>query len=513
MVDKVKLEGSGSICGGNDHFMANLNTGPDWDTDEAMANAMTKMHSGMGAGVIKKTWVERLPVIIRLLEDTGLEFVKNPDGSYLRTTGFGQPGPWWMNIKNGWLIKKLLAKKIRAMDIDILDHIMLTRLFTSKGRIAGAAGFNVLDGTFYVLRGKVVVLALGKEANRATNNSTHNPFNTWIYPYNTGSNNVLAYKSGAKIHNLEMNEAATLIPKSFGCPGMNGINSMGGHELNGLGERFMGKYDPEFWENTVRRKQIAGTYQELIEGKGPPFYEDMRHLSKEDIDMLQNVLMPGDKATFPDYIQQRKIDLTKDMLEVELSEIHLGARLVTNERLESSIPGLFSGCSYLFLSGAMCGGYSAGLEAADEAGKISDLMDIDADEAASEKEYVFRPLTIKKGLSPREFENTIRQVMDYYMGFVRNGKGIKTAMEKLDLIESYEDRIKALDLRDLMRANEARHLLKHCQLSALAGTVRNESGRTVYARSDKPGTNEDLNRCIVIRKENGKPKVEFGAPL
>ena len=84
---------------------------------------------------------------------------------------------------------------------------------------------------------------------------------------------------------------------------MNGINSMGGRELNALGERFMGKYDP-MWENGMRRNQIQGTYQEMIEGKGPPFYMDMTHFTEEDARHLQYVLMPGDKATYTDWTEQ-----------------------------------------------------------------------------------------------------------------------------------------------------------------------------------------------------------------
>jgi adenylylsulfate reductase subunit A len=513
LVDKAKLEGSGSICGGNDHFMANLNTGPAWDTDEAVGEAMKRAHEGVSAEVITKRWAKIMPIIIKILEDSGLEFVKNPDGTYHRTTGFAQPGPWWMNIKNGWLMKKLLAKKIRSLDIDVLDHVMGSRLFKSNGRIAGAAGFNVLDGAFYALRAKTVVLALGREANRATNNSSLNPFNSWCYPYNTGSNNVLAYQVGAKIHSLELNDMGTLMPKGFGCPGMNGINSMGGHELNAFGERFMGKYDPEFMENTIRRKQVAATYQELIQGKGPPFHMDMRHLSKEDNDLLQNVLMPGDKATFLDYLAQKKMTFATHPLEIEVSEIHLGGRLVINDMLESTVPGLFSGCNFHFLSGAMCGGYSAGLEAAKQAKKMANLDEIDKDELNAERKYVFQPLKNKVGLSPRGFENTIRQVMDYYMGYIRNEKGIETALEKLDLIASYADKIKASNLHELMRANEARHLLKHCQLSTLAGTRRKESGRTIYVRSDYPDISAEFSGCLEVWQENGKQKIAFGKPL
>jgi adenylylsulfate reductase, subunit A len=513
LVDKGKLEGSGSICGGNDHFMSNLNTGPDWDTDVAVVNSMKRAHEGITATQLMNGWVKHSPAVIQLLEDSGLQFARNPDGSYVRTTGFAQPGPWWMNIQNGWFIKRLLAKKIRGMGIGVVDNIMLTRLLKKGNRISGAVGFNILDGNFYVLKGKTVVLALGREANRAGNNSTNMPFNTWGLPYNTGSNTVLAYFAGAKVQNLELNEMATLLPKGFGCPGMNGMNSMGGHELNALGERFMGKYDPKNWENTVRRIQVAATYQELIAGKGPPFYMDMRHLSKEDNEFLQNILMQGDKATFLDYIQQKKITFAADPLEVECSEIHLGGRLLINEHFESTIEGMFSGCNFHFLSGSMCGGYAAGIDAANAAMKLDKIAEPDLKEISAEKESVYQPLERKSGMKPKEFEHVIRQIMTYYMGYIRNAEGIKLAREKLGLVESSMETMRAENLHELMRSLEARHLLRHCQLSALACAERKESGRTIYVRSDYPNPGPDMNKCIVLWQENGEHKMSFGSPI
>jgi succinate dehydrogenase/fumarate reductase flavoprotein subunit len=139
--------------------------------------------------------------------------------------------------------------------------------------------------------------------------------------------------------------------------------------------------------------------------------------------------------------------------------------------------------------------------------------EIDKDELDAERKYVFQPLKNKGGLSPRGFENTIRQVMDYYMGYIRNEKGIEIAREKLDLIASYADKIKASNLHGLMRANEARHLLKHCQLSALAVTRRKESGRTIYVRSDYPDINKEFSRCLEVWQESGEQKIAFGKPL
>ncbi|MBW1803814.1 MAG: FAD-binding protein [Deltaproteobacteria bacterium] len=295
MLDKGKLESSGNLGGGNDHFMAILNSGPETDSTEALVNFFKSPRLGLTERVIEEAWAKMMPPVLDVLQEVGVEFVKNKDGTWLRTVGFGQPGNWWININNGHIIKRLIAKKVRDMDIEVLDHIMVTKLFKGDGRIAGCTGYNVLDGTFYTIKAKKVVMAFGNIATRGWTNSTNNPYNTWFSPYITGSQFVLPYEAGVKILNIETGQWSTLIPKGFGAPGMNGINSMGGHELNALGERFMGKYDP-MGENGLRINQISGTYQELVEGKGPPFYMDMTHLNDNDVRHLQYVLMPGDKV-------------------------------------------------------------------------------------------------------------------------------------------------------------------------------------------------------------------------
>jgi len=385
---------------------------------------------------------------------------------------------------------------------------MITKLLKSGDRITAAVGFHVLDGTFYLLKAKALVMALGNCTPRATTNSTGNPFNTWQYPYNVGSYCVLAYEAGAKLINLDVEHPVTLLPKGYGAPGMNGLNGMGGHELNALGERFMGKYDP-MWENGLRRNQVLGTYQELLEGKGPPFYMDARHLSKEDLDLLQNILMVGDKETYNDYLAQKGITFATHPLEVEISEIAFGGKILMDENFESSVKGLFSGCHFFSFSGAICGGFSAGNKAAQTAFTASPTTLQDG-EVVSEKEMIFRPLRVRAGLSPREFENAIRQVMDYYMGFVKNEKGIELALERLKLIESYMGRIEAHDYHELMRANEVRHLLKQCQLTTRAVLERRETGRTTYRRSDYPQLNPEYNnKCLAIWQEAGEARLVF----
>jgi adenylylsulfate reductase subunit A len=508
LVDKGKIESSGCLGGGNDHFMAILNSDPETDSEDAVVNFYKGPTSGYTPEMISR-WVRVMPPILDVLQEVGVEFVKNPDGTLLRTVGFGQPGNWFINIKNGHMIKRRLAKKIREMGVEVLDHVMVTKLLKQDHRIIGAIGYHVLEGSFYIIRAQAVVLALGNSANRVMTNSTGNPYNSWHSPFNTGSQFVLAYEAGASLINLDLKQQATLVPKSFGSAGMNGINSVGAHELNALGERFMGKYHP-MMENGPRRNQILGTHQEQIEGKGPPFHMDMRHCNKEDLYYLQYVLMPGDKATFLDYCEQRGIDFAKYPMEVELSEIELSGMILTHDNFESTVNGLYNGCVFYSFSGSMCSGYIAATEAAKALPQTDKMPNVNPAEVSREKKRIFKPMKTKNGIGYERFERAIRQVMTYYMGYVRNQKGMETALERLNFIERYVEKLHASNLHELMRANEAVHLLKTCQLSTRATMERKESGRTLYRRSDYPDINPDCNKSLVLWQESGEIKSSWG---
>ena len=116
-------------------------------------------------------------------------------------------------------MKPLIAKKIREIGVDVLDNVMITRLVVKDGRMVGAMGYNVLNGEFHVIRCKTAVLALGPRATRVTTNSTRNPFNAQFPSHNTGAQYILAYEAGARIGCLDTRQIATVLPKSFGCPG------------------------------------------------------------------------------------------------------------------------------------------------------------------------------------------------------------------------------------------------------------------------------------------------------
>ena len=507
LMDKGKLESSGCIGGGNDHYMAVLDEeGVAHDAAEDLIKFYAKPLNGWTPAMLRNGWYAHMRPMLEKLEAAGVEFGRTPDGRYHRTQGFGQPGTWWVHIANGMTIKRVMARIVRESGVDVLDRVMAVKILTDGGKACGALGWNVSTGEFHIIRAKTVVSAQGRSATRGTDNSTHNPYNVWMYPYNTSAGVVLGYDAGAAVTELDTYQRATMLPKGYGCPGMNGINSSGAHEINALGERFMGKYDP-MWENGVRNNQIQGTFQEQLEGSGPPFYMDMRHVDEAVVRELQDILMPGDKATFLDYCEQRGVDFATAPMEVELSEIEFSGMLATDDGFRSTVPGLYNGCVFYTFSGSMCSGYLAGRSAASEAGAVPDLDGLEA-EIEAERARIAAPLAPRGDALPQAmFEASIRQVMSYYMGFVRNGKGMEVALERLAFIASQADKLSASNMHELMLAHESLHLLQSSTLSTLCSLERRESGRSIYRRSDYPEKDPALDRVLAVRRGADGPEV------
>ena len=409
LADKGKLESCGSLGGGNDHFMAVLNSGaPGDDAQTAIDFYCTPMTGYTPAHV--RQWLDTMPRMISMLKSLGIEFLHNPDGSFYRTTGFGQPGSWWTHINNGKYIKRRLGGLVRSRGVDILEYFQCTRLLVSEGRVVGAAGFHVLDGSFHVIRARAVVLALGRLAGRVSVNSSLNPFNSAFSPFITGSQIALGYEAGAEIITLDTEQEATLIPKGWGCPGMNGITSSGARGINALGERYMAKYHP-MMEVGPRCLLVRGTSQEQSEGNGPPFVLDLTHIDKDILHHLQYDSMPGDKETWNDYCAQAGIDFSTKPMEVELSELYINGIMYLKDNFESrSVNGLFGGSMFHDFSGSICSGYIAGTHAVEACSRYA-LADMDDEKIQQEKERVFLPLHTEDGIRQEKFEAAIRQVM------------------------------------------------------------------------------------------------------
>jgi succinate dehydrogenase/fumarate reductase flavoprotein subunit len=109
---------------------------------------------------------------------------------------------------------------------------------------------------------------------------------------------------------------------------------------------------------------------------------------------------------------------------------------------------------------------------------------------------------VREGYSPREFEELIRQTMNYYMGYNRNQKGLEIALEKLRLIERYSAEIKATNPHELTRANEALHLLPYAQMMVIA-VIKRGAFQGFYKRADVEANKEIRRKHVSLWRQGG----------
>ncbi|MEL7566105.1 MAG: FAD-binding protein [Dehalobacterium sp.] len=517
IIDKANIYRSGCASAGNDHFLAFLELGEEWDTKKAFLDYYERLTKKfVDINVTEKVFAENIVSIVKLLEQMGVPMKDPKTNQYIRTRSFGQPGDYYINFQ-GRDIKLILTKEAVKVGAKLMPYICVTDLLVHEGEVYGAIGFNIHTGDIHVFRGKKVILATGN-VGRLMSNNTGNPYNCWHSPYNTGSALSLAFKVGAFLTNMEFIHY-TIIPKNFSAPGVNALVGMGCHLVNALGERYVLKYD-ERGEQGPRWVLPWATYWETKEGRGPCYF-DLRHLSNDKYEHLTKKLLPVDKNTFMDYVEQKNLDLRKDLLEIEISEGQLSATIgsvggiLINEQCKTNIENLYAagGCATTVsnLSGSMCSGFVSGRAAAKAA--LADKCrqsDKEASYVDELKEKINKLKNGKDDLNYLIYENKIRQIMNNYVGIGRTELGLVTAINELDKWKSLEDEICATTNHEIMKSFEAFDLMRIAQLMATAAKERKESRFGLnHFRGDFPNSDANWNKITLLNNVNEKINISY----
>lgn len=514
IADKGSIERCGAIAGGVDHFMAYLNT-DTWDTREAYLEWVGKIARGaVNLSVQNAVFCRELNAAIERMERIGCS-LKQPDGTYYRTSSLGQPGPFFINF-NGKQLKPLLAREARRLGVTTLEKFTISGLLTDNERVVGGVGFNIRTGEFYIIKAKATILATGN-TNRIFENPSGLPFNTWQCPANTGAAQTMAFEAGAKLANMEF-VRITVVPRGFSAAGLNALTGMGGKIINAFGEEFMTRYHPS-GSKAPRYKLVEGVMREIYEGRGP-VYVDCRHLSPTDLSHLKKTL-GYDKDTLPDFIEQKGIDLGKDLLEIMPSEGMQGgpsevcsSGVMIDEKTSSSLLGLFAAgdCADQMRCVHICttGGYLSGKMAAEYAISLKVEPKISLSQVKELKERTFSPLKSFGNISHRKFEDTLRKMLWQNAGPARNEKSLNVALEKLEELEKYFKEIKASNYHELMRVLETYQILQVAKMMCTASLARKETRFGVYHyRTDYPETKEEYEGQIILWKTDQGIKTEF----
>jgi fumarate reductase (CoM/CoB) subunit A len=332
-------------------------------------------------------------------------------------------------------------------------------------------------------------------------------------------------------------EMVQFLPMAFPYPrsrqGLNiGMCSLFGPKVklyNGLGERYMEKYDPERKEFATRDVVARANYSEIKAGRGTKngtIIVDTREHDPRDLQKWQTT-HPHISAMIREVFGERSFQWEEPFEAIPSQHFFMGG-IVIDENCETGVPGLFA-------VGEVSGGvHGANRLAGSALTEIYVFGDIAGEKtaASSKKERLFQPdekqveeeidrlegicTSRPGGARPFEMKRAIENIMWDHLGPVRDEEGMKKAIGDLKNIE--ENELPGLALasgdrrynRERMEAIEVGLMIKAATFVARAASARKESRGSHY-RTDFPALDDKqwLRNTVMRKGANGELDITY----
>jgi len=441
------------------------------------------------------------------LERYGMPFAREDDGRIsqrffgahkFRRTAFA--GDY-----TGLEIQRTLINRAAQLNINILDTVYITRILVEDNVVFGAYGFDVNNGTRYVIHADAVILAAGGHNRIWRRTSSRRD-------ENTGDSFRLAVEAGGRLRDPELvqfHPSGIIEPESAaGTLISEAARGEGGILRNGLGERFMGKYDPERMELSTRDRVALACYTEIKEGRGTPnggVWLDVSHLPRETI-------MRRLPRVYQTMLELQMLDITTDPIEIAptahysmggvwvrpedhstdvnglyaigeaSSGLHGANRLGGNSLIELLVFGRIVGQAAAEYSRALPGQRRSPAALAQAAGEVDAFLAADGEE------------------NVRALQRAIRNTMTEHAGVVRDEDGLLAGLAELDAIEARIAQVGVhpdiAGFQDLAHAFDLKSAALAARATLQAALERRET-RGCHNRSDYPDLDPSLQVNLV----------------
>lgn len=91
-------------------------------------------------------------------------------------------------------LRKLRSHILLKQNIELREEVLVTRLFSTEGRIFGAAALDLVTGELFGIEAQAIVLATGGSTGELYPHTSNNPFG--VSTDATGTGHVMAYRAG-----------------------------------------------------------------------------------------------------------------------------------------------------------------------------------------------------------------------------------------------------------------------------------------------------------------------------
>ena len=454
--------------------------------------------------------------VLELESRYGCLFDRTPEGRIHQKAFAGQSHD--RTIHKGDLtgieIMNRLAEQVETRaNVTVLEEARAVELvLDDAGRAAGALVLDMRSGAFMLVRARATLLAMGGGPTM---------YRIFACSADKSSDGIaLAYRAGLPLRDMEMvqfHPTGLVIPGSLmtGALLEEGLRGAGGHLRNGLGERFMARYDAARMERSTRDLVSRASYVEITEGRGTAnggVWIDVSHLGADVVERA----FRGMVKRCRDFGR----DLARAPVEVGPTTHFMMGGVVVDPDCRTPVEGLFAagedaggvhGANRLGGNGVaestVFGGIAGDVMAGAVAGRAMPAVAPSAVDAAIARATA--PLA-RTGGDLYALQRALRDLMWERVGLVRDGARLREALTTLDHLDGELARVGVPGGAAFNMAwNDWLNLVSQVtvgRLIALGAAERRES-RGAHFRNDFPATDPGVPYVVRIRRDGDAAAV------